>query len=126
MNQCTTLNELRQIKDVGTEEAKLIRAVWKAEGRDALTSLVEGKAGIFLCYEQHANHIRTAKREVINGIINTSGVESLGIYRGEEVYYCNAGDTYATTVLFIGPRLIVGCIGDITEKAGFREHSTQW
>jgi hypothetical protein len=45
-------------------------------------------------------------------------VEYLGRNKrtNDEVYYCNAGDTYSTTVLFVGPHLRVGCWGDLIER----------
>jgi hypothetical protein len=87
-----------EIKDVTEEDAKAIRNIWKND-------LVTRRA-----------------REDIDAILRTSGVEYLGVHKrsGKHVYYCNAGDTYATTVLFVGPRLRVGCWGDLMESDSIR------
>lgn len=85
---------LMEIKDVTEEDAKAIRALWRTE------------------------RLRNAARSGVDRILRTHGVEYLGINKRTkaEVYYCNAGDTYATTVLFVGPHLRVGCWGDLVER----------
>jgi hypothetical protein len=54
----------------------------------------------------------------VDAVLRTYGVEYLGRNKrtNDEVYYCNAGDTYSTTVLFVGPHLRVGCWGDLIER----------
>ena len=54
----------------------------------------------------------------INAVLGTSGVEYLGAYYRDssDVHYCNAGDTYRDTIIFIGDRLIVGAWGDMIEQ----------
>jgi len=62
-------------------------------------------------------HARTAPCIAIDSLLGTYGVEFLGESHrtGENVYYCNAGDTYDTTVIFNGPSMRVGCWGDLIE-----------
>jgi hypothetical protein len=93
-----SIARLMEIKDVTEEDAKAIRRLW------------------------HNEPITRKVREQIDQILRTSGVEYLGEHKrsGHNVYYCNAGDTYATTVLFIGPRLVVGCWGDLAERDAVR------
>lgn len=99
MRTAASIKSLMEIKDVTEEDAKAIRNIWKNDP------------------------IKRRAREDIDRILRTSGVEYLGVHKrsGEAVNYCNAGDTYATTVLFIGPRLIVGCWGDLVETNNIRE-----
>lgn len=99
MRTAASIKNLMQIKDVTEEDAKAIRRVW------------------------HNDWKRSRAMEEIDHILRTSGVEFLGTHKRSDlsVYYCNAGDTYATTVLFIGPRLIVGCWGDLVETNAVRE-----
>lgn len=98
MRTAASIKSLMQIKDVTEEDAKAIRAIWHASWKSNTGGMTEA-------------------RERIDAILRTSGVEWLGVHKraGKSVYYCNAGDTYATTVLFIGHRLIVGCWGDLAE-----------
>jgi len=92
MRTAASIARLCEIKDVTEEDAKRIRDIWKTKRAPILTQ--------------------------IDKILNTYGVEFLGVLKrgGGDVYYCNAGDTYATTVLFVGDRLVVGCIGDYAES----------
>ena len=50
-------------------------------------------------------------------------VEYLGVNRwtGQRVYYANAGDTYATTLIFQAGNLTIGCYGDLVESGAIRE-----
>lgn len=99
MRTAASIKNLMTIKDVTEDDAKSIRRVW------------------------HNDPIKRRARDDIDAILRTSGVEYLGRHKrtGHDVYYCNAGDTYATTVLFIGPRLIVGCWGDLMEANAVHE-----
>jgi hypothetical protein len=85
---------LMEIKDVTEEDATRIRHIW------------------------HTEPNRLVARQRINGVLNTHGVEPLGYHRQRRltVWYCNAGDTYATTVVFMGPVMRVGCWGDYVER----------
>jgi len=85
---------LMEIKDVTEENATLIRHIWHTESN------------------------RLVARRRIDGVLNTYGVEYLGHHKRRHlpVWYCNAGDTYATTVLFMGPVMRVGCWGDYVER----------
>lgn len=114
MNTAASVKSLTQIKDVTEEDAKLIRAVWKAAG-------INGVAKVYpesLKIERAFYTARIVKQICIDQILKTHGVEFLGVHKrlGVDVDYCNAGDTYATTVLFIGAILRVGCWGDLVEK----------
>lgn len=92
--RAASIKALMSIKDVTEEDAKTIRALW------------------------HTERFRNAARSGVNRLLRTFGVEYLGRNKrtNDEVYYCNAGDTYATTVLFVGPYLRVGCWGDLVER----------
>ncbi len=52
----------------------------------------------------------------------TFGVEHIGRgknSRSPAIEYLNAGDTYATTVLFVRGQFRVGCWGDIVERGNY-------
>lgn len=97
--RCASVRTLQQIKDVTAADALAIRTAWRtiADRREA--------------------------RDAIDAILRTYGVEFLGIHKRSEesVYYCNAGDTYATTILFAGLRMWVGCYVDLVERNAVRE-----
>lgn len=89
-----SVKSLMEIKDVTEDDAKMIRQLW------------------------HTDRYRGRARLAIDKILRTYGVEFIGFTRRSRhgVYYCNGGDTYATTVLFVGPHLRVGCWGDMVER----------
>lgn len=93
---CASIKRLCEIKDVTPEIAKKVRFYWnnpKAFPRDL-------------------------RMKLINALIETHGVEYLGQHKrtGSQIEYCNAGDVYATTILFEGDHLRVGCWGDLAER----------
>jgi len=89
-----SIDTLMQIKDVTEEDAIKIRHVW------------------------HTEPNRLVARLRIDGVLRTSGVEFLGHHKRRHlpVWYCNAGDIYATTVVFMGPVMRVACRGDYVER----------
>ena len=102
-----SVKRLMEIKDVTEEDALKVKEVW----RTTISS-------------------RHDAREAVDRIIQTCGVEYLGIHKRthQHVYYCNAGETYATTILFMGPRLYVGCWGDLFDPVArvWEPNSEAW
>ena len=90
VRRAASVKALCAIKDATPEDARVIRHAW------------------------HTVDNRYRARAVVDRILRTHGVEFLGVHKrtGLPVYYCNAGDTYATTVCFHGPVLRVCCMGD--------------
>lgn len=97
--RCASVRALQQIKDVMPADAAAIRKAWRTIPN------------------------RREARDAINVILKTYGVEFLGINKRSNgsVYYCNAGDTYATTILFEDLRMWIGCCGDTVERDAIRE-----
>lgn len=121
-NIAASVASLTRIKDVTPEIAKAIRAVWRTtKSSEVFAASPQTKAYIDACY--HLPKFREIKRHAINCILGTHGVEYLGQYKpsGDSVHYCNAGDPYTTTIIFIGHRLIVACWGDLVERNQIRE-----
>lgn len=95
----------------------VIRSIWKARTMEELFA-------IFPQIQDHARRLHinagliTLKRMAIDIAGGFHGVEYLGRCKrsGRNVYYCNAGDTYAATLIFKSKRLTVGCWGDIVES----------
>ena len=118
MNTSASVKRLMQIKDVTKEDADLIRAIWNGSF-DTVADLAKTYPDAYaLCKTYQGGKIRVLKRLCIDEILRTHGVEYLGWHKRAscDVHYCNAGEAYATTILFIGGRLTVGCWGDLVER----------
>lgn len=128
-NTSASVAALMELKDVTEEDAKLIRRIWNCKTKNELLAILEEEESHALkntvtwvnsCY--HFPKMRETKRKAVDEVLRTCGVEYLGRYRGRSglaghaVYYCNAGDTYAPTIIFIGGALRVGCWGDLVER----------
>lgn len=113
---CANVNKLQEVKDVTPEIAAMVRKVWKAASLDELEQIT-GKPVTPAWGE--LPRLIDKKREMVDRLIDCFGVEYLGIMKrsGTHVYYCDAGDTYASTIIFIGRRLVVGCWGDLVESS---------
>lgn len=109
-------------------DPQLVRDIWRAKEEDTLKHVLE-RAGhpeaYQKAYDQVAPTCRAGrdpyllqvKRQLLNNLAGFFGVEYLGVHRrsGRSVRYLNAGDTYATTLIFTGRRMTVGCWGDLVE-----------
>lgn len=106
--------------------AQIINA-WKADGRGALRGAVGDAIMERIERDERSMYGRRSwretKREAINYLIEGNGIELLGLHKrsGELAYYVNSGDTYSTTIIFIGGRLTVGAWGDMIESGTVRE-----
>lgn len=70
-------------------------------------------------YGHPTQYLRMA---AVDRLIETHGVETFRTRRRNlRVIYCNAGDTYAATLLRVGRHYRVGCWGDIAERYGVRD-----
>lgn len=111
-----------------------IRGVWrcvtKAEVLKVLTQHFKGdtgKADDFFCETQLDGHhllpLGAHKRRMVNDLAGFHGVEYLGLHHrtGKVVRYCNAGDTYAPTLCFMGRRMFLDTMGDLIESRRVRE-----
>lgn len=121
--RCVRLHELVELLDheYGDEAqsvAARIAAVWRATNvveLDALDpSIVERYIGYHAC---HSAWLDEVKRWEIDRLTKTYGIEYAGkTAQGAEVSYCNAGDSYAATILFVGGELRVGDWGSMVEQ----------
>lgn len=126
-----SIKTLMQIKDVTVKDAKLIRAVIKAD-RDGLLVIAGGLTERPDIHLQRYNYINSStadlRAELLDTILKTFGVEYL--FKGSDglrsdpesqydsplVTYLNAGDTYAITLLKYRGRWQVRDWGSIAEK----------
>lgn len=98
-------------------DARLIRAIWKAKDEEELFSIYPDAKKI-AARGYHRPGLLELKKMCIDLAGEYHGVEYLGQHArtGLPVEYCNAGDTYAGTIAFIGTRLIVSTWGDLVES----------
>jgi hypothetical protein len=117
-----------QIKDVTRQDAEAIREIMKGYapipcrcGR--LSDPASADAYPYnVCAYYHDGRHRYSRMDAIDTILGTHGVERID--RGHNaksptIVYCNAGDTYDTTVLKVNGRFRVGCWGDIVERGQY-------
>lgn len=99
-------------------DPELVRAIWKADSLDELAKVYPEADGTIIPRYGRLPSLRTAKREAINQAAGFHGVLHLGWHRRNHahVYYLNAGDAYAPTLIFCGNRMTVGCWGDLVER----------
>lgn len=126
INTAPSVKALLQITGMTPETAARIRLAWTQWDREKLLAECPKTA----CWHNSCHHepeLRNVRREAINELAETHGVELLGIHHrsGEYVEYCNAGDTCSTTILFHGSRMFVGCWGDLVERNSINTNQEQ-
>jgi hypothetical protein len=119
------------LKDVDVSKARLIREAIKIEGKEGLIVFAEAHCPKCVehfrrCYNMPSRgDIRAA---ILDELLDTCGVEYL--FKTSEglsswcslpsdeliLTYCNAGDTYATTLIRYRGRWQIGCYGDVAER----------
>lgn len=116
--------------DIDRKQANLIRKLAKAcDSGEKLESLIAKHCPSTDAYARSCHHWPfsshmwrvTMVLHAIDAIIGTYGVEGLGrgSFRvGPPYEYCNAGDPYATTLIYkrATDNLYIGCWGTIAER----------
>lgn len=122
---------LDAFRDLTPERAKLIRALAHATNDPVkLSSIIHGNASLARtaayaksCYGDPFDSPvwrRTMMLHAVDVLLETHGVEPLGevdMRRGPPYEYCNAGDSYATTLIYFrdADALRIGSWGDLVE-----------
>lgn len=76
----------------------------------------------WLCQCYNPPSLHDIEMSIADEIMGTFGVEYIEHGRNAKspvIEYCNAGDTYATTLLYVNGRYRVGCWGDIVERGNY-------
>jgi hypothetical protein len=123
-NIAANVKRLCELKDITPAQAKEIRAVWCKFTRAELKEKSQAVRDLIQYTNGGASlSTRRMRMACINAIFDSHGIEYLGLDRrtNDDVYYCNAGDTYAPTIIFRGRVLSVGCWGDLIERNAIRE-----
>lgn len=120
-------NLVGTFRDLTEEQAKLIKQLGRlADEPEALRTLLdehcpETSRCMRQCHSDPMNTgmwRRTMVLHAIDKILGTHGVEALGredhSFRKARIEYCNAGDPYATTLVYLpwSDRIHIGCWGD--------------
>lgn len=100
----------------------LVRAIRKAESRAALYDVYPPAAEIEREF-YNPPFFRELKRQCLDSAAGFYGVEYLGWHKRarEDVYYLNAGDSYAATLVFIGRTMVVSCWAYYVEQRLIKE-----
>lgn len=124
MTRAASIKKLCELKDVTPELARLIRQAWLSNtpmaDLDTLPHWPQTRAWMASLYNPPTK--RELRRQMVNETFGTYGVEFLGISKKTRgsVYYCNAGDPYAGTILFSGGTMFIGCWADLIENNSVR------
>ena len=115
-----SIKTLMTIPNVTREDAIKIRAIMLARPTEpTIKTSVHDRASVLV----NGEWLRPATRlEAIDKILETFGVEYQRPGRGQRspaFYYCNTGDSYASTILKVNGRYRVGCWGDIVERGNY-------
>lgn len=116
-----SVKRLQAIKDVTPAIARQIRQIMRRE-----VPIPCGGCGLpdaaYACRFYHDGRCRPSRLKAIDRLIGTFGVEYQAAghnAKSPAFHYCNAGDTYDTTILKVGDRFVVGCWGDIIEHGRY-------
>lgn len=122
-----------------------LRRVWKADTKsEMLAALIEhfdgdeGKADDFYTLRRMASFyedcappatlssaIRTW-RQIVNDLAGFYGVQEFGRDRlGRTVWYCDAAESYAPTLVFVNRRMFVCCFADLVDSRAYRHFSQE-
>lgn len=120
-----SIERMQSVLSIDLETAKRIRKIMEASNLEKVCELSENaRRWVSACYR--APGLSITKMYAIDEVLETHGIEYQGKGSNQKspaFDYCNAGDTYAPTVLLIwgtnGPRFAVGCWGDIVEKGNY-------
>lgn len=117
-----SVKAIRSAFGLSTELAKQIKAIMDGPSRVYLKTDDTRRGDV--CYNGFAQQWERpyTQLERIDAILGTFGVEYIPAGRGAKspaIHYCNAGDTYATTILEVNGRFRIGCWGDIVERGNY-------
>jgi hypothetical protein len=118
------LPSIKTLSSITIGRAKELRRVLEIKDRATLESILDKYPVTAKWYHSCYNPMgfTTAKLSIANEILGTYGVEYIPKGHNSKspaIEYCNAGDTYNSTLLFVSGRYRVGCWGDIVERGQY-------
>lgn len=124
---------IKTLKTIAPERARELRKVLETVKRSEIETLLDiGTPGETIKYPVtrkwylsclNPMDITTAKMSIADEILGTHGVEYIPEGHNSKspaIEYCNTGDTYASTLLYVhGQGYRVGCWGDTVERGNY-------
>ena len=118
------LPSVKKLKEIAKDRAKELRSILELTTWKDLEVIL----GNYPNTKRWADSLRIApsfhacKMKMANEVLGAHGVGYIA--RGHNakspaIEYCNAGDTYTSTLLFVNGRYRVGCWGDIVERGNY-------
>ena len=95
-------------RDVDTRTARRIRRILK--GKEDPRTVEATDTWVRRCYHEPSQREQAA--HAVDVLLETYGVETAE----GRFDYCNAGDAYATTLVFVGDSVYIACWGDVIES----------
>ena len=108
-----SIKTLLTIPGVDADKAAALKRILTASRRE-LEEMPAGAARVAECY--HAPSTADLRLTCLDAELGTYGVEAFQDDKGQWVEYCNAGDSYALTIIRWRGNYRVGCWGDIAER----------
>lgn len=121
------LPSVKTLSPIAGERAKELRSILEIANRSELeVAISTGKYPVTDSWYRKCfspMQFQTAKLSIASEITECHGVEYIPAGHSEKspaIEYCNAGDTYAATLMYVSGRgYKVGCCGDIVEKGEY-------
>jgi hypothetical protein len=110
-----SIKALRELTQGNVTLARTVKRLLLAK-RAELEAAIPGHDAV-----RYGHDTPTLRLEAVGEVLGMHGVEEFRTKRGVRVLYCNAGDTYAATVLRVGRHYRVGTWGDVAETYGTRD-----
>ncbi len=121
------LPSVKTLKTISPDRAKELRMVLETTSRNELETLfgIDTKypvtcARYLTCYNLMS--LDHAIMLIADEILGTHGIEHTprgSNAKSPAIDYCNAGDPYVTTLLYVNGNFRVGCWGDIVERGNY-------
>jgi hypothetical protein len=120
------LPSIKTLREIANERAGELRTVLATTSRSKLEKLLDsGKYPVTASWYRKCPHpmaMNTAKLSVASEITKCHGVEFIPHGKNAKspsIEYVNAGDSYATTLMWTRGRYVVCCWGDIVERGDY-------
>jgi hypothetical protein len=119
-----TIPSVKSLKIIAGDKAPQLRKLLEVKNAGKLHASMDDfpdtAKWLNSCYNPPSFH--DLKMSMANELLGTYGVEHIPHgknKRSPSFEYCNAGDTYASTLLFVNGSYRVGSWGDIVERGNY-------
>lgn len=116
-----SIKRLEEGLNICRDQAKQVRRILECRNVEAVCALSERAASHARdCFGR--SPLQYVKLLACDAILETHGVEFIAKghnKRSPSIEYCNTGDTYAATLMWMNGRYSVGCWGDVVERGHY-------